>query len=63
MAKPISTRLRHISSKSIDEIEIFLSRLGFRVQIYGSPVWNGKKWFVFFVPPDDTNVNFNSVDL
>jgi hypothetical protein len=61
--KPATTRLRYVSAKRPELLVLFLSRLGFRVQIYGSPVWDGKRWFLWFVPPDDIAIDIKSVDL
>jgi len=61
--KPATTRLRFVSAKQPATIELFLSKLGFRVQIYGAPVWDGKKWTLWFVPPDDIRKDVKSVEL
>lgn len=53
MAVALTTRLRFVSARRPEQIVEFLNRLGFRVQIYGSPVWDGKRWFLWFVPPDN----------
>lgn len=62
MAKPQSTRLRFISSKQPGSITQFLSKLKFRVQIYDM-VHDGKKWFCWFVPPDDLTIDIDNVEL
>lgn len=54
MSRPITTRLRFVKAKKPETIQAFLDRLGVRVQIYGQPVWDGKKWFLWFVPADDS---------
>lgn len=63
MSRPITTRLRYVSAKKPKQIEEFLSRLGIRVQIYGQPVWDGKKWVCWFVPPDDSGLDVKSTEL
>lgn len=60
--KPVSTRLRHVSAKDIQTIEDFLSRLGFRVQIY-SVNYVKNRWYLIFVPPDESGIDIKSVDL
>ena len=62
MSKPLQTRLRYITAKSPDAITAFLSRLKFRVQIY-EIVWDGKAWFCWVVPPDDSDIELNNTDL
>ncbi len=49
---PKTTRLRFVRSKKADNLILFLENLGVRVQIYGAPVWDGKKWYLWFVPDD-----------
>lgn len=53
MATPITTRLRFVSAKKPEQLVQFLGLLGRRVQLYGNPVWDGKRWFLWFVPSDD----------
>ena len=52
MDKPSVTRLRFVSAKKPKQLVDWLSLLGVRVQIYGQPVWDGKKWYLWFVPND-----------
>lgn len=59
---PKTTRLRFVSAKKPEQIQQFLGLLGKRVQIYGSPVWDGKKWYLWFVP-DDRSDDVKSVSL
>jgi len=61
--KPRHTRLRYISAKEPQAITDFLNQLEIRVQIYGSPQWNGKKWYLWVVPPDDNKIDLSNVDL
>lgn len=63
MAVPGTTRLRYVRSKDPDQLIAFLAALTFRVQVYGSPVWDGKKWILWFVPPDDVTIDVPSGDL
>lgn len=60
--KPIVTRLRYFASKSPDKLSLALSYLGARIQIYGAPVWDGKKWYLWFVPGDNSR-DIKSMDL
>jgi hypothetical protein len=59
---PKVTRLRYVTAKSPDDIVQWLTMLGRRVQIYGSPVWDGKRWWLWFVP-DDRGGDIPSVKL
>lgn len=61
--RPATTRLRYISSKKADNLVAFLNALGFRVQIYGAPQWDGKRWYLWVVPPDDIKIDFQSIQL
>lgn len=61
--KPITTRLRFIQAKTPSELTAFLDRLGYRVQIYGAPVWDGKRWTLWVVPPDDVRKDLRNVKL
>ncbi len=63
MSRPITTRLRFVNAKTQEDLTGFLDRLGFRVQIYGAPVWDGKTWTLWFVPPDDIAKDVKSVRL
>lgn len=51
MSLPETTRLRWVSAKDPETIQLFLDTLGVRVQIY-QIVAKGNKWFLFFVPSD-----------
>lgn len=61
--RPLVTRLRFIKAKRPEDLTIFLASLKFRVQIYGNPVWDGKAWFLWVVPPDDEKIDLKNVDL
>lgn len=56
------TRLRFVSAKTAEELPAFLTALGRRVQIYGAPVWDGKRWYLWFVP-SDRGADIKSIDL
>jgi hypothetical protein len=60
---PITTRLRYVSAKGPKQIVEFFNRLGLRVQIYGNPVWDGKRWVCWFVPPDRNDIDVKSMEL
>jgi hypothetical protein len=62
MELPKFTRLRYVKTREIDQIQKFLELIGSRVQIYGSPVWTGTQWVLWFVPDDRSN-DVNSIDL
>lgn len=53
MQKPVTTRLRFAFTKDPLRIPQWLNTLGVRIQIYGSPIWDGKKWYLWFVPNDE----------
>lgn len=60
---PSVTRLRYVSARKPAELVQYLTLLGFRVQIYGNPVWDGKRWYLWFVPPDDDRKDVKNIDL
>ena len=62
MAIPQTTRLRYVCSKDPDRLTVYFAQIGIRVQIY-DVASSGGKWFVWFVPPDNTEVDVISVDL
>lgn len=62
MNKPVGTRLRFVSAKLPIDIVMWLNQLGARVQVYGAPVYNGKRWYLWFVP-SDSGRDIASVDL
>ena len=59
---PKTTRLRYFAAKNPNDLVLFLDQLGTRIQVYGSPQWNGKKWYLWFVPNDRGN-DIKSLDL
>lgn len=59
---PKFTRLRFVSANKPEQIELFLSALKQRVQIMGAPVFDGKVWYLYFVP-GDTDKDIKSVRL
>lgn len=60
---PATTRLRYVAAKKPETIVAFLNNIGMRVQIYGSPVWDGTRWTLWFVPPDDIHKDIQSVRI
>lgn len=59
MERPIQTRLRYIESKDKDKILKYVSgRVGlpYRIEIKGSPIFDGKKWVLWFILPDDNSL-------
>jgi hypothetical protein len=58
-----STRLRYISAKTAAEITAAVSRLDFKVEIKGGPVFSGGRWFIYFVLPENEGINFKNVEL
>ena len=59
---PSYTRLRFAKSRKPELLQQWLKLLGVRVQIYGAPVYDGKAWYLWFVP-DDSGEDINSIDL
>lgn len=59
---PSVTRLRFVKAKDPLQLVEWVSGLGVRIQIYGSPVFDGSSWFVWFVP-DDFGSDILSIDL
>lgn len=53
MGVPATTRLRYVAAKNPDDLIRFLTTLGMRVEIKGAPVWDGTRWVLWFIPPDD----------
>lgn len=62
MAEITTTRLRFVSAKDPKDLGLFLDQLAFRVEIKGQPVWNGSRYILFFVIPDNV-AEFSSVEL
>lgn len=62
MDKPKFTRLRFAKAKNPELFESYLTALGVRIQIYGSPQWDGKAWTLWFVP-DDQGLDIPSINL
>lgn len=56
-----STRLRYIRAKTAEELTKAVTLLPVKVEIKGGPVFNDKKWTVFFVIPD--NVEFGNLEI
>ena len=54
-----STRLRYVSSRSADLLEAFINALPFKVEIK-SISFGGKRWFCWFVLPD--NIEHSLID-
>lgn len=55
------TRLRYIATLSLEELEMLVNNLGFKIEIKGAPVREKNGWVLFFIIPD--NVDFKSLDL
>lgn len=57
-----STRLRYLSAKTPEEISISISRLPFKVELK-SLQFNGSRWVVWFVLPEEEGIDFVNLDL
>ena len=54
MATVFQTRLRYVCSKSPDRILEYLNKLlGYKVEIKGNPTFVNKKWYLWFILPED----------
>lgn len=64
MILPI-TRLRWIAANTIEEIELAVESLGFRIEIKGAPQFDPDEggWILTFTLPDDETVRWKSIDL
>lgn len=62
MEFPKHTRLRYAKSREPEMLIDYLEALGSRVQIYGAPQFDGKAWWLWFVP-DDRGADVVSIDL
>lgn len=61
MLRAESTRLRYVSSPSPEGLELILNSLPFKVEIK-SVQRDGKRWFAWFVLPDNVNhETFNKI--
>ena len=58
-----NTRIRYISSKSIDDIMAFVKGLSYKVEIKGNPVDKGNKWFLFYILPEISVQDFGNLEL
>jgi len=58
-----NTRIRYISSKSIDDIMAFVNGLPYKVEIKGNPVPKGNKWFLFYILPEVNVRDFGNLEL
>lgn len=58
-----STRLRFISAKAAADLSVAVSSLPFKVEIKGAPVFDGTKWFLWFIIPDEVDSKFQNVEL
>lgn len=59
---PKSTRLRYISAKTAEGVSLAVSRLPFKVELKGLD-WDGKRWFAWFVLPEEEGLDLANLDL
>jgi hypothetical protein len=59
---PKSTRLRFISAKAAEDLSSAVSKLPFKVEIK-SVQWDGKRWYAWFVLPEEDKLDLRSQDL
>lgn len=52
----LHTRFRYIRSKSLQKIMEYINTLPYKIEIKGGVTWDGKKYLVSFVPPEDKNL-------
>jgi hypothetical protein len=48
----INTRLRFIASKDPTKLVEYCNSLPYKIEIKGNPVFNSKKFYLFFILPD-----------
>lgn len=60
MASLETTRLRYVYSKDVEKLVQFCSELSFKIEIKGAPVFQGGKWFLFFILPENEAIEFKS---
>ena len=51
--KPKTTRLRYVASPDKDLLVKYCDTLGARIEIKGSPQFDGKQWVLWFIPDDN----------
>jgi hypothetical protein len=47
------TRLRFIRAKKVETIIKYVNQLGYKIEIKGGITWDGKKYLLAFIPPDE----------
>lgn len=63
--RPINTRIRFVRSKEIEKIISYVNGLPYRIEIKGGIQFNGKKYFLSFILPDEISLkekNFGDLD-
>lgn len=60
---PKSTRLRYLKAKTEEEVSAAVTRLPFKVEIKGAPVWNGKRWVLWFVLPEEDGIEMGNMEI
>ena len=63
MSEIISTRLRYAKAKDPEALVKWVNGLGFRIEIKGAPVKDGKFWFLWFILPESPQIKMNNVEV
>ena len=63
MSEIINTRIRYVASKDVDLLISYVNSLPYKIEIKGNPILKGKKWFLFFILPDNANKEIITGDL
>ena len=54
MRKTDNTQLRYVRSKNADIIVEYTNRLlPYKIEVKGNPTFANKKWYLWFIIPDD----------
>jgi hypothetical protein len=60
--QPKASRLRFISAKTADAVSSAVSQLPFKVELK-SVQWDGKRWYAWFILPEDERIDLRNTTL
>lgn len=63
MIEIINTRLRYARSKDPDALVKWVNGLGFKIEIKGAPVKDGKFWYLWFILPENFHIKMNNIEV
>lgn len=58
-----NTRIRYIASKDINKVINAVNSLGFKIEIKGAPVYDGKLWRLFFILPESELIDLKNLEI